>query len=127
MLAEAKTPRGGFGETFAEACVSCLQAIPEARRIDDVEDIRAIAIRLAGYARRAKNSEAAAMRRDPRAGRTENSAVARATRDPDTNGMGAPALAGDVRGRKGGLARAAKLTSERRAEIARAAAAARWA
>jgi hypothetical protein len=34
---------------------------------------------------------------------------------------------GDLRGRKGGLARAAKLTSERRAEIARAAAAARWA
>jgi hypothetical protein len=34
---------------------------------------------------------------------------------------------GDVRGRKGGLARAAKLTSERRAAIARVAAAARWA
>jgi hypothetical protein len=33
----------------------------------------------------------------------------------------------DVRGRKGGLARAVKLTPERRAEIARAAAAARWA
>jgi hypothetical protein len=33
----------------------------------------------------------------------------------------------DVRGRKGGLARASKLTAERRAEIARAAAAARWA
>jgi hypothetical protein len=35
--------------------------------------------------------------------------------------------AAGLRGRKGGLARAAKLTSERRAEIARAAAAARWA
>ena len=33
----------------------------------------------------------------------------------------------DVRGRKGGLARAVKLTPERRAEIARAAAVARWA
>ena len=36
MLAEAKTPRGGFGETFAEAYVLCLRAVPEARRLEDV-------------------------------------------------------------------------------------------
>ena len=59
MLAKSDdAARGGFGETFAEAYVLCLQAIPEARRLDDVEDIRAIAIRLAGYARRANNPEA---------------------------------------------------------------------
>jgi hypothetical protein len=59
MLAKSDdAARGGFGETFAEAYVLCLRAIPEARRLDDVEDIRAIAIRLTGYARRAKNPEA---------------------------------------------------------------------
>jgi hypothetical protein len=121
--------RGGFGETFADAYVLCLRAIPEARWIDDVEDIRAIVIRLAGYARRAKNPEAERQCDEIRA------LVEQRTRQllgqpepPTTDAMRAQeVLAGDVRGRKGGLARAAKLTSERRAEIARAAAAARWA
>ena len=49
--------RGGFGETFAEAHVLCLRAIPEARRLEDVEGIRAIVIRLARYARRAMNPD----------------------------------------------------------------------
>ena len=58
MLANSdEAARGGFGETFAEAYVSCLRAIPEARRLEDVQDIRETAIRLAGYARQAKNSE----------------------------------------------------------------------
>ena len=129
MLANSdEAARGGFGETFAEAYVLCLQAIPEARRLEDVEDIRAIVIRLAGYARRAKNPEAERQCEEIRA------LVEQRTRQllgqPEaliTDAMRAPALAGDVRGRKGGLARAVKLTPERRAEIARAAAAARWA
>jgi hypothetical protein len=127
MLAESDdAARGGFGETFAEAYVLCLRVIPEARRLEDVEDIRAIVIRLAGYARRAKNPEAERQCDEIRA------LVEQRTRQllgqPETlitDAIRASALAGDVRGRKGGLARAAKLTSERRAEIARAAAAAR--
>jgi hypothetical protein len=104
--------RGGFGETFAEAHVLCLRAIPEARRLEDVEGIRAIVIRLARYARRAMNPEAERQCDEIR------TLVEQRTRQllgqPEslsTDAMRAPALAGDVRGRKGGLARAAKLTS----------------
>ena len=129
MLAESDdAARGGFGETFAEAYVLCLQAIPEARRLEDVEDIRAIAIRLVGYARRAQNFEAEQQSNEICTLADQRIRQLRADAETATkDAMRAQALAGDVRGRKGGLARAAKLTSERRAEIARAAAAARWA
>jgi hypothetical protein len=128
MLAESEdAARGGFGETFAEAYVLCLRAIPEARRIDDVEDIRETANRLAGYARRAKNSEAEQQSEEIRTLAEQRIRQLMAEAETATKAaMRAQVVAGDVRGRKGGLARAAKLTSERRAEIARVAAAARW-
>ena len=129
MLAKSgDAARDGFGETFAKAFVLCLQAIPEARRLDEVEDIRAIAMRLVGYARRAKNPEAERQSDEIRT--LAEQRTRQLLGQPETlsaDAVRAPALAGDVRGRKGGLARAAKMTSERRAEIARAAAAARWA
>jgi hypothetical protein len=128
MLAESEdAARGGFGETFAEAYVLCLRAIPEARRLEDVEEC-AIAIRLAGYARQAKNAEAERQCDEILAlVKQRNRQLLGQPETLMTDAMRAPALAGGVRGRKGGLARAAKLTSERRAEIARAASAARWA
>ena len=85
-------------------------------------------MRLVGYARRAKNPEAERQSDEIRT--LAEQRTRQLLGQPETlsaDAVRAPALAGDVRGRKGGLARAAKLTSERRAEIARAAAAARWA
>jgi hypothetical protein len=128
MLAESDdAARGGFGETFAEAYVSCLRAIPEARRLDDVEDIRAIAIRLAGYARQAKNAEAEQQSEGIRTLAEQRIRQLLAEAQTATKAAILAPDRRDVRGRNGGLARAAKLTSERRAEIARAAAAACWA
>ena len=128
MLAESEdAARGGFGETFAEAYVSCLRAIPEARRIDDVEDIRETANRLAGYARRAKNSEAEQQSEEIRTLAEQRIRQLLAEAETATKAARLAPDRRDVRGRKGGLARAVKLTPERRAEIARAAAAARWA
>ena len=128
MLAKSDdAARGGFGETFAEAYVLCLRAIPEARRLDDVEDIRAIAIRLTGYARRAKNPEAQQQSEEIRTLAEQRIRQLLAEAGMATKAAMLAPDRGDVPGRKGGLARAAKLTSERRAEIARAAAAARWA
>jgi hypothetical protein len=128
MLAESDdAARGGFGETFAEAYVLCLRAIPEARRLEDVEDIRAIAIRLAGYARRAKNPDAERQCDEIRALVEQRIRQLLAEAETATTEAILAPDRRNVRGHKGGLARAAKLTAERRAEIARAAAAARWA
>jgi hypothetical protein len=127
MLAESDdAARGGFGETFAEAYILCLRAIPEARWLDDVEDIRAIAIRLAGYARQAKNAGAEEQSEEIRTLAEQRIRKLLAEAGTATKAAMLAPDRGDVRGRKGGLARAAKLTAERSAEIARAAAAARW-
>ena len=83
---------------------------------------------MAGYARRAKNAEVEQQSEEICTLADKRIRQMLAEAETATKAaMRAQVLTGDVRGRKGGLARAAKLTSERRAEIARAAAAARWA
>jgi hypothetical protein len=115
---------GGFGQAFADAYALCLRAIPEAR-FEDLEDIREIATRLAGHARLAKNSEAELQSEEIRAlaERRIEELFGALVAQP---AMLAPAVHGGVRGRAGGVVRAAKLSAERRREIARRAAQARW-
>jgi hypothetical protein len=86
----------------------CLWASLKARRLGDLEDIREAASRLTEYARRKENLEA-----------EQKSQKIRTWAEYRIAAMLAQA-------RKGGLARATKLSAERRREIAKAAAAARW-
>jgi hypothetical protein len=58
VAASENAGRGVFGQAFASACALCLQVIPEARRLEDLEDMREKATSLAWCARRAGNAEA---------------------------------------------------------------------
>jgi hypothetical protein len=103
-----------------------LAAIPEARRLDDLKEMRDCAVRLAGYARLAENREAERQCEEIRLLAERrwgdlNKASRRAARRANQTTTAMPATR-----TAGGLARAAKLTAERRAEIARLAARKRW-
>jgi hypothetical protein len=119
--------RGGFGATFAKAYALCLQTVPTAQRLDDVQDIREKAISLAAYARRAGNSEAERQAEQIRALAERRIQQLLGEAEMVTRpAMLAPTLRNDVRGSQGGKARAARLTPEHRSAIARRAATERW-
>jgi hypothetical protein len=105
----ASDRREGFDEaSFAEVYGLCLRAALKARRLGDLEDIHEVASRLAEHARLKENAEA-----------EQKSQKIRAWAEYRNAAMLAQA-------REGGRARAAKLSPERRRQIAKAAAAARW-